>query len=141
MKRQLFIGLAIGGLLLIFLFQRVSYIGLWNLLLPANTIENVNIIFIVNKTIRLILNDALCMVLIWNLFQTKSYLKAAFILLLIEVFLVLPLYFYFKLSLEGPSELSSPLLSQVHRMVVNPLLMLLLIAGFIYQRMVPDKTT
>lgn len=129
------ISFSVIGLLLIFLFQKVSYVGWWNEIVPsAITIESSNLTFIINKTVRLVLNDALCMVLIWILFETKSYLKIAFILFLLEVGLILPVYFFFKLSLEGPTELSSPLLSQVHRMVVNPLLMFLLMAGFIYQR-------
>lgn len=137
MKQFIQIAIAIGGLLLVFLFQKVSYAAWWNAVVPsAVAVESANLVFIINKTIRLVLNDALCMLLIWGLFENRSYLRIALYLFLTELFLVLPLYFFFKLSLEGPTELSSPLLSQVHRMVVNPLLMVLLIAGFIYQRSV-----
>lgn len=135
MTRYGLIVLALVGLLLVFLFQRVSYVAVWNDLVPqAMNIENSNTVFIVNKTMRLILNDALSMLLIWSLFQNKSYLRMAFIIFLIEVGVILPIYFSLKLTMEGPTEISSPLLSQIHRMVVNPLVMLLLIAGFIYQR-------
>jgi exosortase F-associated protein len=135
MKKNLLIATALIGLILIFLFQKVSYAGLWNLFAPqAFSIENVNVVFIFNKTLRLILNDALCMLLIWSIFENRSYFRVAFLLFMTELVLVLPIYFFFKLRLEGPSELSSPLLSQIHRMVVNPLLMFLLILGFMYQR-------
>jgi len=50
-----------------------------------------------------------------------------------EFFILLPIYFIMKLSLEGDSEISSPLLSQLHRMIVNPLLMIILILGLVYQ--------
>jgi exosortase F-associated protein len=139
MKKNLLIATALIGLILIFLFQKVSYAGLWNLFAPqAFSIENVNVVFIFNKTLRLILNDALCMLLIWSFFENRSYFRVAFLLFLTELVLVLPIYFFFKLRLEGPSELSSPLLSQIHRMVVNPLLMFLLILGFMYQQSITE---
>jgi len=135
MKKFILIAIAMGGLLLVFLFQKVSYAEWWNRIAPeAISIESSNMAFIVNKTVRLILNDAFCMLLIWSLFENRGYLRIAFFLFLIEIGVVLPLYFFFKLWLEGPTEISSPLLSQIHRMVVNPLLMFLLIAGLIYQR-------
>lgn len=91
-------------------------------------------IFIVKKTFRLVLNDVACFLIIWALFKEKKYLTVAWYLFLLEVALILPLYFVFKLTLEGDSELSSPLLSQIHRLIVNPILMFLLIAGFFYQK-------
>jgi hypothetical protein len=39
-----------------------------------------------------------------------------------------------KLGWEGDSEISSPLLSFVHRLIVNPLLMFVLMAGLVLQR-------
>lgn len=141
MKRYGLIVLALVGLLLVFLFQRISYAALWNQVVPeAVAIESSNTIFIVNKTVRLILNDALSMLLIWSLFQNRSYLRMAFFIFIIELDIVLPVYFFFKLTMEGPSEISSPLLSQIHRMIVNPLVMFLLIAGFIYQRTINHKS-
>jgi hypothetical protein len=58
----------------------------------------------------------------------------------VEVFLLLPAYFIVKLTLEGDSEISSPLLSQIHRLIVNPLLMFLLMVGFVYQRVRTKNT-
>lgn len=135
MKKFVLITIALSGLLIIFIFQKFNYAAWWNGIVPqVVSIESANLIFIVNKTARLILNDAFCMLLIWSLFENRNYVRVAFFLFLIELFIVLPLYFFFKLWLEGPTEISSPLLSQIHRMVVNPLLMVLLIAGLIYQR-------
>jgi exosortase F-associated protein len=92
-------------------------------------------IFIFNKTSRLVLNDVACFMIIWAVFQEQKYLKVAWYVFLLEVLVVLPVYFAIKLSFEGDSEISSPLLSQIHRMIVNPMLMFLLMAGFFYQRM------
>lgn len=140
MKKSLLIALSIGILLLVYLFQRVSYAGIINGALPeALQLINPNVIFVVNKTIRLILNDLACMIFIYGVFQNQVYLKASFYLFLIELFLLLPFYFILKLNLEGDSELSSPLLSQLHRLIVNPLLMILLILGFVYQRLKFEK--
>lgn len=118
------------------MLQRFSYAHALNSLLPDSLqIINPNTIFIVNKTIRLILNDAACVCLIYALFPGRNYLRIAFYVFLVELFIILPIYFIFKLTLEGDSELSSPLLSQIHRLIVNPLLMFLLMAGFLYQRL------
>ncbi|QLH31137.1 MAG: hypothetical protein HWD62_00650 [Cyclobacteriaceae bacterium] len=95
MKKYIQIAIAIGGLLLVFLFQKVSYAAWWNAVVPSVVaVESANLVFIINKTIRLILNDALCMLLIWGLFENRSYLRIALYLFLTELFLVLPLYFF-----------------------------------------------
>jgi exosortase F-associated protein len=141
MKKYLLIALSLSILLLVYLFQRVSYAAIINALLP-DTLHIIipNLIFVVNKTVRLILNDVACMIFIYAVFPQKIYLKASFYLFLAELLVLLPLYLVVKLSLEGNSELSSPLLSQIHRLIVNPLLMFLLILGFVYQRLKREKS-
>lgn len=79
------------------------------------------------------MNDGACLLIIYGLFQNRDYVRVAFYLFLAELFLFLPVYLLFKLTLEGDSELSSPLLSQIHRLIVNPVLMFLLMVGFYYQ--------
>lgn len=141
MKKYLLIALSLSILLLVFLFQRVSYAGVINAMLP-DSIQMIspNVIFSVNKTVRLILNDVACMIFIYAVFKKQIYLKASFYLFLAELFVILPLYLVVKLNLEGDSELSSPLLSQIHRLIVNPLLMFLLMMGFVYQRLKVEKS-
>lgn len=135
MKRSVWIGGALLVLVLVFVFQRFNYaVALTSFLPEGLQITRPNTIFMVNKTIRLVLNDVACMVLIYTWFKERKYLTLSFYLFLVEVFLLLPIYFIVKLSLEGDSEISSPLLSQIHRLIVNPLLMFLLMVGFIYQR-------
>jgi exosortase F-associated protein len=89
--------------------------------------------FIANRTIRFLLNDVACLMLVIAIFNNGSYLKLSFWVFLAELLVLLPVYFIVKLSLEGDSEISSPLLSQIHRMIVNPLLMIVLIAALLYQ--------
>jgi exosortase F-associated protein len=135
MKRSGWIGGALLVLVLVFVFQRFNYAVVLTSFLPEGLqITQPNTIFMVNKTIRLVLNDVACMVLIYAWFKERKYLTLSFYLFLVEVGLLLPIYFIVKLSLEGDSEISSPLLSQIHRLIVNPLLMFLLMVGFIYQR-------
>jgi exosortase F-associated protein len=141
MKRYILLGFALLALVLIYLFQRVSYADILNSILPEILeIRNPNPVFIFNRVLRLILNDAACMVIIWAVFQQTKFLRAAFLVFVVELLIILPLYFAIKLSLEGDSELSSPFLSQIHRIIVNPLLMFLLMIGFLYQKLNPNPS-
>lgn len=122
-------------LAIVYVFQQVSYAVILNGVLPENlSIHHPNAVFIINRTLRLIINDMACIMLILGLFKEIKYVKVAFLVFCVELFFILPLYFIVKLQLEGPSELSSPLLSQIHRIIVNPLLMIILIIGFYYQK-------
>ena len=133
MKKQLSLGiLAIGVLISMYMLQRLNYAHLINSQLVGENQQ-----FIINRTIRFIVNDLAVILLIYAIFKDKGLLKIAFAIQLLELFFILPLYFYVKLSLEGPSELSSPLLSFVHRIVVNPIIMLLLIPAFWFQKANP----
>jgi exosortase F-associated protein len=128
--RSSFILLSMVMLLATYLFQRTNWVALF---LPSADFHPY-VVFILNKTCRLVVNDLACFLLIFALFQDKRYLKLAWWLFLFELLILLPVYFIIKLTLEGDSEISSPLLSQVHRLIVNPMLMILLMLGFFYQR-------
>lgn len=133
-RRKIFISLfSIAVLLAVYLFQEVNLIeksaSLLRLPAPGESLS-----FIIRKTMRLIVNDAACLLLIATWFPEKPYRKLALMVFLAEVFFLLPLYLIIKLHVEGPTEISSPLLSQFHRLLVNPLLMMLLMVGFVYQK-------
>jgi exosortase F-associated protein len=119
----------------VYVFQRLSFLQLLDLSFQSDS----NIPFIINRTIRLIVNDLACFILIYALFEEKKYLRVAFVIFLIELFILLPTYLIVKLSVEGNSEISSPLLSQIHRLIVNPTLMFLLIIAFFYQRLTASR--
>lgn len=114
-------------LAMVYVFQRINLAGTF-----GNWSANAT--FIINRTSRLIFNDAACFLIILAVFRERKYLRIAFWVFVAEVMLILPAYLVVKLRLEGVSEISSPLLSQVHRLIVNPMLMILLIAGFVYQK-------
>jgi exosortase F-associated protein len=136
MKKYLLIAFSIFILTLVYLFQRVNYADVMNAILPNGCqITEPEAVFILNRTTRLIFNDTACMIFIFAAFEKKIYLRASFYLFLVELLIILPIYILIKLNTEGTSEISSPFLSQIHRLIVNPLLMLLLILGFVYQRL------
>jgi len=121
--------ISVLGLALVYIFQQVDYFHFF-----FSSGVSANAVFIFNKTFRLLINDLLSVVLILALFENKKFVKMAFLVLLIELLVILPFYFWIKLKTEGDSEISSPLLSQIHRLIVNPMLMFILMAGFYYQK-------
>jgi len=130
--RRCWIAVGLVGLLVIFVFQRIDYFAF---AVGAETsYTHPELTFIVNRAIRLILNDTFCVILIANYFARQDFVRIGWWLFLIELFVVLPAYLWIKLTIEGPSEISSPLLQPVHRMIVNPLLMIILMAAFYYQQ-------
>ena len=90
--------------------------------------------FTVNRIIRILLNDAGMIAIIFSIFVERDILKLALYVQAVDLFVLLPLYLAIKLPTEGVSELSSPFLSQFHRLIVNPILMILLIPAVHYQR-------
>lgn len=121
-------------LVMVFVFQRFDYFGfIQSLFRFSNSIWPYTA-FVVNKVIRFLINDSICIFFIYVLFKERKYLHVAFYLFMVELFIILPLYFWIKLSTEGDSELSSPLLSQIHRLIINPTLMILLIVSLLYQK-------
>lgn len=84
---------------------------------------------------RVVVNDISLLLIIHVWFGTTQITKLALNVLLIDTLVLLPLYLILKLSLEGDSEISSPLLSQLHRVIVNPTLMILIIPGVYFHRL------
>lgn len=121
-------------LMLVYVFQRVDFFSAVGTAFGYEGAAFPYTRFAFNRTIRMVLNDTACLVLISIWFRDRRYTRLAGYLFLIEVFLILPVYLWIKFSLEGDSEISSPILSQVHRLIVNPMLMLLLMVAFVYQR-------
>jgi exosortase F-associated protein len=130
--------LLLGGL---YIFQRFNFLAFLSSLIgmEAQTFHPYSF-FIFNKTLRLIGNDIACVGIIYVFFREQKYVRVAFYFFMMELFVLLPLYFLIKLPLEGDGEISSPLLSQVHRVIVNPILMILLMIAFWYQRIQESRS-
>ncbi len=112
------------GLVVIFLYQRIDIAALLNL-------SDVKIHkFIFNRSIRFLLNDLFVIGLIYALFRERKYVIFS---IGVQVFgLVFFLIPYFILKLNWPSY-NGPMISFLHRLVLNPTLLLLLIPAFYYQ--------
>jgi exosortase F-associated protein len=128
-KRSLYAALGILGLALSYLFQYTDFLQMisGNQFTPESH-------FIVNRIVRMLINDISMIGVIYAIFLSKDVLKLALLIQMIDLLVLLPLYLMVKLPSEGVSELSSPFLSQLHRLIVNPTLMILLIPAVIYQR-------
>ena len=114
------------GIVLTFLFQDFSFLNYWSL---SEQTE-----FIVRKAIRVLLNDVFMLLIIAAWFKDKKVTELAIFIQLLDGFILLPFYLLLKLHFEGNSEISSPLLSQLHRLIINPTLMILLIPAVYYQK-------
>ena len=118
------------GLICVYLYQRLDVAAalgikteMWN--------------FITNRSIRFLLNDLLGILLIYALFQERRFVWFA---LLVQVFgLIFVLAPYFFIRFKYP-ELNGPLISFLHRLVFNPILVLLLIPAFYYQKISSHTT-
>ena len=128
-KRIFFVLISLTGLSLIYFFQNFNYLQF----LTGSTEFHPNFIFSINRISRFILNDLLAILLIWAIFYERKYVLVAFIIQAFGLFIIMPIYLIIKLSLEGDSEISSPLLSFLHRLIIHPFLILLLIPAFLLQ--------
>ncbi|MFN4947014.1 MAG: exosortase F system-associated membrane protein, partial [Chryseotalea sp.] len=82
-------------------------------------------------TARFIANDFLAIGLVYALFPERKYVLFAFWVQLAGlVFLLLP---YFLLKLHYPSY-NGPLINFLHRIILNPTLILLIIPAFYWQK-------
>ncbi|SRR5260221_1819581 len=121
------IALAIAGIVFTFLFQDFSFLE------RLNVSEQVQ--FVLRKALRVLLNDLFMLIFITAWFKDWKVTRLAIVIQVIDGFILLPLYLIFKLELEGASEISSPLLSQFHRLIINPTLMILLIPAIYFQKL------
>ena len=128
------VGLGVVGLALVYLFQQAGFLAGW-----IDKANHPYFSFSVNRALRLFLNDFFMLLLLAGWFQSRSVLRLAFAIQLIDFFVLLPVYLLVKLNVEGDIEISSPLLSQFHRLIVNPTLMILLIPAVYFQRFIKKE--
>jgi exosortase F-associated protein len=121
--------LSVAGLVIVFLFQRTD-------IAASLSIENATGKFILNRTIRFLLNDIFAIGLIYALFKERKYLIfALYVQAAGIIFLLIP-YFIVKFFLP---HYNGPLISFLHRLILNPTLLMLIIPAFYYQRFQETK--
>ncbi|MEP6735469.1 MAG: exosortase F system-associated protein [Chryseolinea sp.] len=130
MTKRIIIGSVCAiGLLFVFLFQRIDLGSMAGIKSPIN-------IFLFNRTARFLFNDALTIGLIFALFPERKYVIFSIYVQIAGVILfLLP---YFVLKLYYPSY-NGPMISFLHRLILNPTLLMLLIPAFYYQRRGENK--
>ncbi len=121
------IALAVLGIMLTFLFQEFTFLS--NLNISGNAQ------FILRKVLRVLLNDFFMLIFIAAWFKEWRITRLAIAIQLIDSLILLPAYLVLKLWAEGNAEISIPLLSQLHRLIINPTLMILLIPAVYFQRL------
>jgi exosortase F-associated protein len=125
---------AVAGLALVFLFQQADVLELC-----SDCSFHPYTRFAVKKVLRVLLNDTFMLLFIHALFRDPSVTRLAWYVQLVDTLILLPIYLVIKLSYEGDAEISMPLLSQLHRLIVNPTLMVLLIPAVYYHRRIRPK--
>jgi exosortase F-associated protein len=126
MTFRIIIGIiCVCGLVAVFLFQRTDLAGYLGV--EPSRIQN----FLINRSIRFLLNDALAIGLIYALFKERKYVVfSIYVQLAGMVLFLLP---YFILKIYWPNY-NGPLISFLHRLILNPTLLMLLILAFYYQK-------
>lgn len=137
LKRSLYLILGATGLFFVYFFQ--DYLNFYSLLTEGTlrqlnyqlSFTEVNTFgFVLNKAGRYLLNDLFSIAIIFGIFGKRKYVRFAFYLMTFGLLVLLPVYLVLYLS--QPEGFSS-MLSHLHRVVMNPLLMMLLIPAFYYQ--------
>lgn len=132
--------LAIGGIGLFAVYFFQHYLDFYSLLqfkaprevLYSSDYQEVEFWeFSINKVFRYLVNDLFAMAIIAALFPQKEYLRFAFFVLLFGLLVLSPTYI--ALYLWQPAGFSSAI-GHLHRLVMNPVLMMLLIPAFFYQK-------
>src|SRR3989337_479489 len=117
--------ISLAGLIAVFLFQRIDVAGFLGV--EESAINK----FLINRTIRFLLNDAFAIGLIYSLFaDRKNVMFSIYVQLMGVILFLIP---YFVLTIYFPSY-NGPLISFLHRLILNPTLLMLLIPAFYYQR-------
>jgi exosortase F-associated protein len=125
--------LSVSGLLLIFLFQRFD----WTRVIGLTDLTNIER-FVANRSIRFVINDVLGVLLVLSLFGKKNLaIIAVYIQILGFVFVMIP---YIILKLNYPSY-NGPMINFLHRLILNPLLIYLLVFFFWNQKINKQNTT
>lgn len=130
-KRSVLLIVAFISLLLVFLFQRISYFDAFTSMLNLDASPSNFFVFSFNKTLRFVINDLLTILIIYALFYERKYVLIAFGVQLIGLFILLPLYLLFKYHYPG---YNGPMINFLHRLTLNPILLMMLIPLFFYQK-------
>jgi len=118
------------GLIAVFLFQRDLAEG-------SIFSRDKFTVFVINRTLRFLLNDLFAIGLVYALFEKRKYVIFSLYVQLAGVVLFLIPYFIAKYHYPY---YNGPMINFLHRLILNPTLLLLLIIAFYYQKRVEGKS-
>jgi exosortase F-associated protein len=121
---------SVVGLVCVFLFQK----ELTGATFEANTRFST---FVINRTVRFLLNDLFAIGLIYALFEKRKYVIFSLYVQVAGVILFLIPYFILKYHFP---HYNGPMINFLHRLILNPTLLLLLIVAFYYQKKTDPKS-
>ncbi|WP_375577819.1 exosortase F system-associated protein [Marivirga tractuosa] len=122
--RMFLIFISLTGLGIIFITQRFDYS-----LLISDNLSSQNQ-FIINRTIRFLLNDNLVLLLIYAIFYDQKYVKFGLAVEAVGFFFLLIPYFILRFN----TPIDHMYISFIHRLIINPTLMVLLIPAIYIQK-------
>lgn len=139
LKRIFFILLGCVGLLLVYVGQ--EYLDFYSVLLEWKSPQKLDygmqnaiphkFAFVFNKTLRYFVNDFFAISIIYGLFQERKYIRFAFYVMIFGLFFLHPTYLLLRFT--QPAGFSSAI-SHLHRIIMNPVLMMILIPAFYFQK-------
>ena len=138
--RRIALFLAMGGVLVVsYHYRDLSWITLITSgQAVAATDPALSWSAILNKVLRYLVNDMAALGIIYALFAKPSYVRLGWWIMWFGLGFLLPLY-YLGLWLLPPSQ--GIALSYLHRLVMNPVLLMLLIPALYYQHSISSKST
>jgi exosortase F-associated protein len=126
------------GLISIFLLQHFNYAHYLLKFISIHSADvSKNTIYSINKAVRFILNDAMALVMIYSIFVEKKYVVIGFIVQLFGLLILLPVYLILHNFYYAETKVW---LSFLHRLTLNPVLLMLLIPAFYYQKRIYDQS-
>jgi len=135
LNRKLAIAIGIVGLVTVYILQRVLF---YDPFLDF-TYDHVNNNYpefstgkyIMSKLFRFVLNDGFAIAIIYGVFGPGKYVKFAAVIFLVGLVILLPIYLILVLNFFHETY---SYLNHLHRLVLNPVLMMLLIPAFYAQK-------
>ena len=128
--------LGCAGLVSVYLFQDQLFNDPFNNFIYDPVADNYPefsvIQYVLLKVLRFVLNDGFAILIIFGLFGPGKYVKFAAYVFLFGFFIPLPLYLILVLAFYRDSY---TYLNHLHRIVLNPVLMMLLIPAFYAQNL------
>lgn len=120
---------ALTVLLVMFLFQHFNYIEY----LVGSRIElwDKRVVFSINKSIRFLINDSMTVLVIYAVFYERKYVLFAIVIQLFGMLVLLPTYLVAKWYYPV---YNGPMINYLHRLTLNPILLMLLIPVLIFQK-------